>query len=249
MCVGVNVRAAVESIDAGALHLSGQVQIQNAKQMDGAVRVDVADTGLGWSQAAGWFGSSVPQNIQISGPATIDAVLSGTMEQPQITASLAANSLRLNDLKDLRLLADAVYTTDQIELPRISLNWESESASGSGHIGLQTTPPTLAGQFDVSRVSLHRILNIAGNPGIPADGNVEISATVSGTTENVVVNAKLAASDLQSVWRRCLVRLQLKPIFRIRPYSSIVSFSISPEVVIFRHPVVMRSRRVHSLPT
>ena len=50
----------------------------------------------------------------------------------------------------------------------------------------------------MSRVSLHRVLDLLGKPEIPADGNFDVTATVSGTTENVMVDAKLTATDLQA---------------------------------------------------
>jgi outer membrane protein assembly complex protein YaeT len=190
--------ATIDALDSGALHLSGKMSLQSLKHIGGTLRLDISDTAKALPQVAGWFGSSVPPDVQISGPAVINANLGGTLEHPRIDGNVEAKGLRLNGFENVQLDAAAEYTPDQVDIQQFSIRWEAESITGSGHVGLTATSPTLDGQVAIATTSIHRLLSEIGRPEIPVSGNVDVAATVSGTVENPVVAAKLNASDLQA---------------------------------------------------
>jgi len=195
---GDRLTASIGELESGALRLSGQVSLQSLKQIGGTLRLEVSDTAQALPQVAGWTGSSTPADLQISGPAIIDANLAGTLEQPRIGANIVANGLRLNNLENIRVDAAAEYTREQLDVRQLSIQWAEESMTGSGRIGLTAAEPTLDGQVAISSASIHRVLTALGTPEIPAAGNVDVSAIVSGTVQNPVVTAKVSASDLQA---------------------------------------------------
>jgi outer membrane protein assembly complex protein YaeT len=190
--------ATIDSLDSGALHVSGQMSLQSLKQIGGALRLEVSDTGRAMPQVAGWFGSNPPPDLEVSGPAVIHANLDGTLEHPRIDGSVEANGLRLNSFENVQLHAAATYTPEQVDVSQLSIQWKAETLTASGRVGLSAASPTLDGQAAIATTSIHRLLSESGWPEIPAGGNVDIAATVSGTVENPVVAAKLTASDLQA---------------------------------------------------
>lgn len=195
---GDDLTAAIDSLDSGALHVSGQVNLQALKRLNGALRIDVSDTAQALPQVAGWFGSSLPANLRFSGPAIIDANLSGTVQQPLVGAIVAADDLHLNDLKNIHLNAAAEISREQMDVQRVLVQWETESMTGTGRIGWTQPEPTIEGQIAVANASIQRVLSAVGRTDIPADGSVEIAATVSGTLQNAAVHATLSASGLQA---------------------------------------------------
>jgi outer membrane protein assembly complex protein YaeT len=195
---GDALMASIESVDSGVIHLSGQLNLQALKRLDGSLRIDTSNAGQALTQVAGWSGSSVPATLQLSGPAVIDANLSGTLDRPQIDANLEASDLHVNDLKNINLNASAQYTREQIDVENLSLQWGAESATGSGRIGLTTPDSTLDGQVSLANTSMRRVFAALGRSEIPADGNIDAAATVSGTIQNPIVKAKLAASNLEA---------------------------------------------------
>src|SRR6185436_921836 len=129
------------------------------KRLDGSVRMDVTDTAYALPQVAGWFGSSLPSNLHFSGPAVLDANLSGTLERPQIAVTVAADDLHLNGMKGIQLNASAGVSTEQIEVQRFTVQRETEFVTGSGRIGLMQPEPTVDAQFAVANASIHRVLD------------------------------------------------------------------------------------------
>jgi outer membrane protein assembly complex protein YaeT len=193
-----NAVVSIDSLDAGALHLRGQLSLQSSKQLQGALRADASDVGEALKQIADWTGSSHPDGVHIVGPASVDADLGGTLERPRVSASVKANGLQLNELKNINLEAVAEYMPEKVELTRVAVKWEEESLTGNGRIGLASRSPTLDAHVEMPTVSVRRVLAAVGESGIQVDGNVSIAATVSGTIEKPVANVKVSASDLQA---------------------------------------------------
>ena len=192
------IAATIDGLDSGALHVSGQMSLQSLKQIGGSLRLEVSDTGQALPQVAGWIGSSVPPDLQISGPAVIHANLDGTLEHPRIAGTVEASGLRLNTFENLQLDAAATYTPEQVDVQQFSVRWKAEAITGNGKIGLTSNDPTLDGQVAIATASIHRLLSEIGRPEIPASGNVDVAATVSGTVGIPIVAAKLTAPDLQA---------------------------------------------------
>jgi outer membrane protein assembly complex protein YaeT len=204
--------ASIDELDSGALHLTGQIKLQSLKEIAGTVRMDVSDTGRALPQVAGWFGKSLPMEPHLSGPATVDANLEGTLQHPRVDAIVEASGLRLNNLENIRLNASAAYTPGQLELPQFSIQWEADSVTGNGRIGLTAADSTLAGQAFLSNASVQRLLAAAGRSEIPASGNIDVNATVSGTIQDPIINANLSATDL-AVYNEALGTLAASATF------------------------------------
>lgn len=201
--IDVNVKggdtvASIDSLDAEALHLRGQLTLRSSKQLSGTLRLDTSDTGQALKQIAAWLGNSLPARLELAGPAGLDANLGGTLERPRIGASLQANGLQLNEWKNIDLEAVAEYTPAQVDVQKVALKWEEESLTGSGRIGLTTPSPTFDARAEMPNASVQRILAVLGRDDVPADGNISIVATVSGTIENLAANLSMSATDLQA---------------------------------------------------
>jgi len=190
--------ATIDELNSGALHLSGQGSLQSLKQIGGSLRLAVSDAGDALPQVAGWFGSTVPSDMKVSGLAVLTVNLEGTLEHPQVDGNLEANDLALNGFENVHLGVAAKYTPEQVDVQQLSIQWKAETITGNGHVGLTGSDPTLDGQAVIATTSIHRLLSEIGRPEIPAAGNVDINATVSGTIQNPIVAAKLAASELQA---------------------------------------------------
>src|SRR5438552_16454655 len=65
-------------------------------------------------------------------------------------------------------------------------------------MGLTARSPTLDARAEVQNAPVHRILAALGKAEVPADGNINIAATVSGTIQNPAANLRVSASDLQA---------------------------------------------------
>ena len=193
-----NTVASIDSLEAGALRLRGQVALQSSKQLSGNVRLDAADTGRVLKQATDWFRTELPANLHIAGPAGVEANLGGTLGRPNLTASIHANGLQVNEFKDINLDAAAVYTSDQLDLQRLSLQWAEESLLASGRLALTTRNPTLEARAEAPNVSVRRILAALGEADIPADGNVTVDARVSGSIQDLSANFRISAADLEA---------------------------------------------------
>ena len=193
-----NAVVSIDSLDAESLNLRGEVTLESLKRLGGAISVETADSGQALKQIAAWSGNSFPEGLRLAGPLGADANLGGTLEWPSIGATVQAVGLQLNELKDIDLEAVAQYTREQIDVQRVALQWEGESLTGSGRIGLTTPSPELDARADVMNASIHRILAAFGQAEVPADGNINIAATVSGTFQDPAASISANGSDLQA---------------------------------------------------
>src|SRR5262249_13937778 len=149
--------ASVDSLDAGALHLRGQISLTSSQQLSGAVRLDASDTGEAVRQMANWFGTT-PVGLQILRSAGVDANLAGTMNRPRVIANLQAHDLRISEIKNIDLEAVAEYTPAQLNLQKLTLNWAEESLIARGRLDLTTGSPTLDAHAEISNASIEHIL-------------------------------------------------------------------------------------------
>jgi outer membrane protein assembly complex protein YaeT len=202
---GINVTAhrgdtvaSIDSLAAGTLRLHGQLSLKSSKQLGGNVQLDASDTGQAVKQMADWFGLSVPATFQLSGPATLNANLAGSIEQPRVSANLEAPQLQMNELKNINLDAVVEYTPQQVDLQHLTLNWEEESLIASGRIDLTAQSPTLDARAEVPDASIHRVLMALGETNVPVDGNVALVGQLSGTIENPTAQLTISASDLEA---------------------------------------------------
>ena len=190
--------ATIEQLHSGALHLSGNIGLQSLKKLGGSLRLDVPETENAIPQVAGWFGSSIPPEVKIAGPAVIQANLDGTLDRPRIDGSVESSGLQLNGFENIQLYAAAEYTPELVDVQQVSLQWKAESIKGTGHVGLTDSDPALDAQIAIATTSIQQLLSEFGRPDIPAAGSVDMAATISGTVANPVIAAKLIASDLQA---------------------------------------------------
>src|SRR4030095_13969239 len=189
--------ASIDSLAAGALYLRGQLSLTPSKHLSGSVRLEASDAGDALRQAANWFGTT-PVGLEILGAAGVDAKLAGTLDHPRILATLQANDLRINQLKDIDLEALAEYTPEQLDLQKLTLKWEEESLIASGRMDLTKPSPTLDAHAEVANASIERILASLNQAKVPVAGNVGLAAQFSGTVANPAAHLTISASDLQA---------------------------------------------------
>src|SRR5262249_9228168 len=149
--------ASIDSLDAGSLHLRGQVSIDSSNEIRGTLRADAPDSGQALKQVAAWSGSAFPVGLELAGPAGFDVNLNGTLAHPRIAGTLQANALQLNQLKNVNLEAAAEYTPQQVDVQRVVVNWEQETVTASGEIGLTGRTPSLDLHAEVPNASIQRI--------------------------------------------------------------------------------------------
>jgi len=193
-----DVVATIDSLETDAFHVRGDLALLSSKQLGGSLRVDASNVGEAVREIAAWSGSSLPDGVELFGPAGVDANFGGTLQRPRIGVSLQANGLQLNQLTDIDVKAVAEYTPEQVDLQSIALQWEEQSLTASGRIGLTTPSPTLDARAEASNASIHRILVALGKADIPASGSVNATASISGTAENPAADVSVSASDLEA---------------------------------------------------
>jgi len=201
--VDVNARgnrfsAVIQELVSGALRLSGEAGIQPQNRISGTLQLEVSDAAQALPQIAGWLNSGIPADFHLSGPVVINTTLDGTLDAPRIGATVEANSLRLKNQENIHLDAAAEYTREQVEVPQFSIQWDKDSITGSGRIGLTGEQPALEGQAAMTVASIQRILAAMGRPEIPVSGRLDVDAAFSGAVQSPVITAKVSGSELQA---------------------------------------------------
>lgn len=198
---GGSLQARLTDVRTLGARASGTVALDANNRLSGSVRADVADTNDLVQRLGVFLGRRANDPLvptPISGPATLTANLGGTTKNPQLDAKLASPGLRVGDLQDVSVQTDLQYRPDQLTIRSAQAQWQNQTATVQGTVGLRGRAPQLNLTVNVPNVSLATALAAAGKGDIPAQGTVSIAAEVTGTTKNPVADAVVTGTNLQA---------------------------------------------------
>ena len=147
------------------------------------------------SAAEAFLGRNIT-DTPVDGAAVVTAQLSGTVQNPQIAANIQAPELQLGQLKAVNIQANANYTGTALALKNVDLQWQGQTITASGTVGLKGRNPAIDLTTQTQNLKIESVLAGLNRTDIPASGDVQIDARITGTTKQPVVDANISGSNL-----------------------------------------------------
>ena len=174
---------------------SGNVEITNRRSLDGTVKIVTDGLASTISAAEAFLGRNIT-DTPVEGEAVVTAQLGGTLQNPQFATNIQAPELQLGQLKAVNIQANANYTGDAIALKNVDLQWQGQTITASGTVGLKGANPPIDLTTRTQNLKIQSVLAGLNQPDIPASGDVQVDARITGTTKQPVVDATVSATDL-----------------------------------------------------
>ena len=170
---------------------------KKTRAVGGTLRINADDLSGSVGQINRFLGRD-PAAVPISGSVRMDAELSGTLDEPAVTAELWGETLGFERIKDISLHTKVLFDPRRIRIEQTSLEWLGQRLQASGEIGLVKDPPEMHLEIQGEKITLARLLShFVEAP--PIDGTVDFIAQVTGP-----VNRPSASLQLQGAGMRTL---------------------------------------------
>ncbi|MBI3278414.1 MAG: translocation/assembly module TamB domain-containing protein [Acidobacteria bacterium] len=183
-----------------ALHstLQGQITIVNRQALGGVLRLQADDLSSTIAGAEAFLGRKpgTLAGTPVGGAVRLDAKLSGTIREPAVSAGLAAPALSVGDLKGVGLRASARYTADRLAIDESAITWQGQSVTAAGTVGLKGRDPAINLSASSTNIDIAAVLAGLNRKDIPASGQVQFNAAVSGTSKMPAADVRLTGTDL-----------------------------------------------------
>jgi outer membrane protein assembly complex protein YaeT len=195
---GDRIVAGIDSIRALGAGASGQVTVVNRRSLGGQIKLAAPDLTATLAGAEAFLGRQpgTLAGTRIAGSLTADARLGGTVDRPNVTATIESPALEAGTLTGIALNADVDYNPSRLEIKSATIGWQNQQVTGNGTVGLQGRAPVLDLTAQASNVSIETVLAGLNRKDIPASGTINLETKVGGTTKDPLADVKITGTDL-----------------------------------------------------
>jgi outer membrane protein assembly factor BamA/autotransporter translocation and assembly factor TamB len=195
--------AELQRLTAAGAELSGQVQLGDGRRLQGQLHASLADLALTTSTAEAFLGRAPGSLLPapVTGAATVDARLGGTIERPAASLNVSALSLSAGAASGIEIGADLTVTPAAVTVARADAKWSGARAAMIGTVGL-TNSQQLDLVLDADAADLQRVAREAGLPDVPVSGQINARGTIRGTVARPLANVTLQGADITAFGER-----------------------------------------------
>jgi outer membrane protein assembly complex protein YaeT len=217
---GDRADVSVAYLEAPGVRLSGTVGLSDlamdspapSADLSGRLRADVIEAAALMSNLGRFLADESLRELELDGQASVEAVLSGDLDRPGVLASIEAPTLTVGELRDVRVRGAAFADRDHVLLRELAVDWNDQSFTAEGRVGLTGDSPQLDLRANADRIAIPSLLEAMGSE-LPIGGQALLRAEVSGTVDRPEAEIILEAFDLLA-YGEPLGRLQLNAAFR-----------------------------------
>lgn len=173
------IDADLTHITAAGAELTGRLRIGDRGRLEGELHAAAPDVSRTLSEAETFVARGPLLPAAISGGATIDARLGGTIGSPAATVSVNSTWVSIGAATGVAVEADLALTTDALTIARSDVTWAGARAGLTGTVGLQGRQP-LDLVLGVEAADLRLLLQASA----PVSGIVGARGSILGTVDH-----------------------------------------------------------------
>lgn len=177
-------RINAEVRDYDGVQLNGQAAMDAARRLSGNFVLDVPSL------------DAVEETMR--GEARLDARLSGTVEDPRVSATLAGRNLGAGDVEGATLDASLTASQKAVEIAELTLAWRGQQLRGAGRLDLEKAVPELLFDAKSDGFSLDNTLPGLGMHDLPVRGDFALTARAEGPVDQLAASLEVFASGLEA---------------------------------------------------
>jgi len=195
--IGNRVEAHVQRLTTPGADIAGTVAVIQNQGLQGNVKARSGDLGTLIATVEAFLGrpkrSLAP--TPISGAATVDAQLAGTINAPTAKTTINAPALKVGAADGIAVTAEASYAPAAVDIARADVTWKEATAHVDGRVGLQGKRP-LNLNASADRLEVASILQALNTTGVPATGTFSARGMVGGTLDRPMATLVAQGSNL-----------------------------------------------------
>ncbi len=191
--------AQLSDITAAGARVDGRIFLRDRTALGGRLRAAVPSLAATTAMFEAFLGrpAGALSPVPLSGAATADVSLGGTVSSPTAAASISAPDVDAGVVENIALSAQARYAADNAVLDRLDLAWAQSRLQASGRLSFTGAQP-LSARFDLQSLRIADVLAAAGQRDVAADGILTASGTAGGTVARPRASATLRADGLMA---------------------------------------------------
>jgi outer membrane protein assembly complex protein YaeT len=194
---GNRVEAQVQRLTTPGADVAGTVAVNQDQRLQGNLTARSGDLAPLLATVEAFLGrprgSLAP--TPISGAASVDAQLAGTIKAPTATTMINAPALKIGSADGIGLTAQASYAPAAVDIARADVTWKQATAHVDGRIGLQGKRQ-LNLNATADQLQVTEILDALNTTGVPASGTFSARGMVGGTLDRPMATLVAQGSNL-----------------------------------------------------
>ena len=181
-----NIAVAANPLAADGIIVNGDFGLSAENTVYGRIQIDAADA------------AAMLKDSPVSGAISAVIQVDGTLAAPRIDAQLAAPGLSYQGIRGIQIEAAARYAQNAVDIGPAFVRWQGQTLETSGRIGLAGRSAVLDLSADLPDAAIGPMLT--GIPGVevPVSGQVNASATITGTVEKPLVRLQLRTNGIEA---------------------------------------------------
>jgi outer membrane protein assembly complex protein YaeT len=194
---GNRVEAQVQRLTTPGADVAGTVAVNQNQGLQGNVKARSGDLGTLIATVEAFLGrprgSLAP--TPISGAATVDAQLAGTINAPTAKTTINAPALKVGTADGIAVTARASYAPAAVDIARADVTWKEATAHVDGRVGLQGRR-SLNLNTSADRLEVASVLQALNTTDVPATGTFSARGMVGGTLDRPMATLVAQGSNL-----------------------------------------------------
>ncbi len=177
--------------------LNGEISLHPLKVMQGNIQGAVPNLDALIAQISQFLGKNRNPftRFRIGGPASFDARISGKINNPNIEITAESPEMRVNDLKSIRVQADATIENSRIAFQKTIHLPEYAMITAQGSLRWQGPSPIFSLDARTDQMPIAAVAALFSRT-LPIKGNLMAELHLSGNLDNLAGNAMIAGDEL-----------------------------------------------------
>ncbi|MBI2839835.1 MAG: translocation/assembly module TamB domain-containing protein [Acidobacteria bacterium] len=187
----------ISSVQSLGATIDGRVSLADRRTVDGHLTACGNDVGHMVSAIESIFTQKKISPVKVSGPASVDLRLAGTLDAPTARLDLSAPELTIGQSPGFSASVRADYADSGVSIDHAGIKWNDGHLSASGRIGMRARQELMLDLVG-ENADVADVLAILNHSEVPVSGTMSFAGHVSGTVSNPIGNFSLQATGLQA---------------------------------------------------
>jgi outer membrane protein assembly complex protein YaeT len=190
-----DLTAEIRELATMGSRFTGTIRVDDLEKLGGQLRGAVSSLDVLGAQLNSLLKREAAPPLD--GTVEVTADLAGTLRSPIAAVHLASPDLGVRDLRGISLNASATYSVKNVELQELRAEWQGQTVTARGNVGLEGVSPSLNLDAQVQQASIAAVLRGLGRD-VPLEGNFDLEAHVRGTASSPQALASLRTGPLRA---------------------------------------------------
>jgi outer membrane protein assembly complex protein YaeT len=190
-----NMSIRISSVSAMGALLDGQCTLSSSKEIQSDVDGKITNVEIFAAQLVQFLGTKEIGSISLAGPASFKATITGSLDQPQVAASINSSDLKIGNWTGIAMQAKTELKQSRLSFTGAIALRNNANINFLGDIRLGGKTPVLNLDLNTDRIRLAELPALAGAK-TPVEGVLSASLQLGGTFDNLIGSGSIDGQGL-----------------------------------------------------